>query len=237
MAKKTDRESIKTKLMVGPGFGLFFMGLSYLLFWLTPAGINAFNYDPRWAHNWAYAIIIIIVGLSWYQKSPISRFVALVQSFTLPLTASGSFNALTMTYITVIIGLVWFVLVAIEKFTRKMLFQRRFSKRSWNWINLHTLLIAWILLGHMGLVFFVGRLPQELSLLALNSPAGFLINLPSEIHEASTWAFNITLIIWVIIVLYEQFKMGYNIQEKPWPKGSFYFIFVCMLAGFLTLFL
>jgi hypothetical protein len=153
----------------------------------------------------------------------------------LPLTASGSYNALRMTYITIIIGLIWIALASIERLTDKIFFQERFNRRNLNWINLHTLIIAWILIGHMSLVFFVGRAPQELSLLALDSQAGFLRNLPSEIHEKSTWAFDITLLIWVVIALYEQFKMGYNLQDKPWPRWSFYFIFICMIAGFVTL--
>jgi hypothetical protein len=115
------------------------------------------------------------------------------------------------------------------------MFFQNLSRRNWNWITLHSLIIAWMLIGHMSLVFFVGRAPQELSLLALDEPAGFLINLPSEIHEASTWAFNITLLIWVVVVLYEQFKMGYNLQNRPWPRWSFYLIFVSMAAGLVSL--
>jgi hypothetical protein len=221
--------------MIGPGFGLVFLGLSYLVFWLTPPGLEAFSIDQRWAHNWAYAIIILTVGLAWYQKTPVSRFIALVQSFMLPLTASGSFNALRMTYNCVFITGIWILVTAIERFGGKQLFQERLAKRSWNWINLHALIVAWILIGHMALVFFVGRAPQELSLLALDAPAAFLINLPSEYYEASTWAFNITLLMWVVVVLYEQFKMGYNIQDQSWPRWSFYFIFVSMIAGFVTL--
>ena len=235
MTGTSNLESLKSQLIIGPGFGLFFMGLSYLIFWLTPAGIDAYMYDPRWAHNWAYAIIILVVGLAWYQKSPLSRTIALIQSFMLPLTASGSYNALRMTYITLIVGAIWIAVTTIERLTGKMFFQERLSKRNWNWVNLHTLIVAWILIGHMGLVFFVGRAPQEISLLSLEAPAGFLINIPSEVHEASTWAFNITLLIWVTIAVYEQFKMGYNLQNKPWPRWSFYFIFISMAAGFITL--
>jgi hypothetical protein len=237
MSDTPKREARVSKLMVGPGFGLFFLGLAYLIFWLTPPGLNAFNFDPRWAHNWAFAIIILNVGAAWYQKSPVSRYIAMIQSFMLPLTASGSFNALTMTYVTIFFALLWTAVVLIERVKKKLLFQENLARRSWNWINLHSLIIAWILVGHMGLVFFVGRMPQELSLLALDARAGFLINLPSEYYEASTWAFNITLLIWVVIALYEQFKMGYNLQNKPWPRWSFYFVFVSMIVGFITIFI
>lgn len=230
-----NRETLLSKILIGPGFGLFFMGLSYLIFWLTPPGLNAFKYDQRWAHNWAFAIIILTVGAAWYQKSPVSRFIALIQSLMLPLTASGSFNTLKMTYISIILALMWIVIVLIERRNGQLLFQDKLAKRSWNWINLHALIIAWILIGHMSLVFFVGRAPQELSLLALDVRAGFLINLPPEYYEASTWAFDGALLIWVIIVLYEQFKMGYNLQNKPWPRWSFYWILFSMLAGFVTL--
>jgi hypothetical protein len=139
-----------------------------------------------------------------------------------------------MTHVAIVIGLLWIAITAVERTRGKMFFQN-LSRRNWNWITLHSLIVAWMLIGHMSLVFFVGRAPQELSLLALDEPAGFLINLPSEIHETSTWAFNITLLMWVAVVLYEQFKMGYNLQNRPWPRWSFYLIFVSMAAGLVSL--
>jgi len=115
-------------------------------------------------HNWAYAIIFITVGAAWYQKSAVSRIIAVVQAFMLPVTASGSVNTIIMTYITIIIAVIWAVVVLIERKTDKMFLKDRLQKRSWLWINMHTLIIAWLLIAHMGLVFLIGRAPMEAQL-------------------------------------------------------------------------
>ena len=219
------------KYKVGPGLGLIIMGAAYLIWWivLREYAIK----DPRWVHNYAYAIIILNIGLAWYQKSVVSRTVAAVQSFMMPVTASGSFNSLTMTLITIVIFLIWILIVSIEHIRGKMFFKDSLKKRTWSWINMHSVVVSWILIAHMGLVFLIGRVPLEAQLEALGSNAGFLANLPPERNAYATWFFDITLIVWAVIVLYEQFKMGYNVQNKPWPKTSFYMCFICMLAGLI----
>jgi len=123
--------------------------------------------------------------------------------------------------------------VLIERIRGKMFFKDSMKKRTWLWINMHSVVVSWILIAHMGLVFLIGRVPLEAQLEALGSNAGFLANLPPERHEFATWFFDIALIIWAVIVLHEQFKMGYNVQNKPWPKLSFYMCFICMAAGIL----
>lgn len=218
---------------VGPGMGLIILGLSYLIWWVMPFAFEAYNQDPRWAHNWAYAIIILTVGLSWYQKSPSSRLIATVQAFMLPVTASGSFNNITLTYITIAILIVWSIVVVLERIRGKMFLEERLHKRTYNWLNLHLPIISWILIAHMALVFFIGRVPQEAQLLALGTHAGWLANFPPEASDFATIFFDISLIFLVLIMLYEQYRMGYNIKENPWPSYSFWFVFVCMAAGII----
>ncbi len=225
------------KFLVGPGFGLFLMGAIYLVWWI----FFSFEYifgpmgDVRWAHNWAYAIIILTVGAAWHQKSVITRFIATVQAFMLPVTASGSFDSFIMTYITIGLAAAWAVTVAIERMRGKMFLQDKLQKRTWLWICMHSVVISWILIAHMGLVFFIGRVPLENQLLSFGTYAGFLANIPPEFTELATWAFDITLIIWALIVLYDQFKLGYNVQNKPWPRRSFYMVFICMGASLVAL--
>ena len=105
MPESSKEEIQSRKQLIGPGLGLILLGLAYLIWWLMPFAFEAYNEDPRWAHNWAYAIIILNVGLAWYQKSAVSRTIAAIQSFMMPVTASGSFNTLIMTYITILIFL------------------------------------------------------------------------------------------------------------------------------------
>ena len=236
--KPTEEVQKSNKFLIGPGFGLFIMGVSYIVWWLISSEEYIFGAsppaDPRWAHNWAFAIIITLVGAAWYHKSVISRAIAAIQAFMLPVTASGSVNSFTMTYITIGIAAAWGITVALERSRGKMFLADRLQKRTWYWICMHSIVVSWLLIAHMGLVFFIGRVPFEQQL-GLYGNIGFLLNLPPEFTELATWVFDITLIMWAIIVLYEQFKMGYNVKNKPWPRLSFYWIFVMMGSSLVAL--
>lgn len=238
MSEKIDdakKEEQKSNKLVGPGLGLIIMGVAYIIWWILPWGWEAYGEDPRWAHNWAYAIIILTVGLAWYHKSVVSRIVATIQAFMLPVTASGSFNTLMMTFITIIIVILWSIIVIIEKLRKKMFLLDKLKKRTWMWVNMHSIIVAWILIAHMSLVFLIGRVPLERQLLGFGTYAGYLANLPPENLEFSTWTFDITLLIWAVIVLWEQFRMGYNVKNEPWPRYSFYMAVICMLSSLIAL--
>ncbi len=236
--KSQDEISLrKNRFQIGQGLGLIILGLAYLIWWIMPFAFEAYDQDPRWAHNWAYSIIILTVGLAWYYKSPVSRAIVTVQAFMLPVTASGSFNTLTMSFVTIIIAAVWAAVVGIERVRGKYFLEARLEEWTINWINLHTVILTWLLIAHMGLVFLIGRAPQEAQLLGFGTDAGFLAFLPPENHELATIFFDISLIILAIIGLYEQFKMGYNLEKKPWPRWSFRWIFICIGSGLLGLFI
>ena len=236
--EKPKIETLKQNKLIGPGLGLVIMGIAYILWWFAgPWAWEIFFKDPRWAHNWAYAIIIFNVGLAWYHKSPLSRIIVMIQSFMLPITASGSFNTVICTFITAGIFILWALVVLIEKIRKEPFLKNKLSKRGWNWTNIHTLIIAWILIAHMGLVFFVGRLPLEAQLMSYGNHAGYLANMPPESLELATWTFDIGLFIWTAVVLWEQYKMGYNPQNKPWPKYSFYAAILIMIASLIALLL
>ncbi len=224
-------------LLVGPGFGLFLMGFIYLVWWAIFSVEYIFGPmgDVRWAHNWTYAVIMMTVGAAWYHKSVISRLISVIQAFMLPVTASGSFNTFLLTYITIGLGIAWGIVVALERMRGKFFLQDHLQKRTWLWIDMHSIIISWILIAHMGLVFFIGRVPLENQLLSFGTYAGFLANLPPELTELATWTFDITLIIWALIVLYDQFRLGYNVQNKPWPRRSFYWVFICMGGSLVAL--
>lgn len=227
------------KYQIGPGFGFFLLGLIYLVFWLMPFALEAYIEDPRWAHNWAYAIIIMTIGASFHHKSITSRIIALIQSFMMPVTASGLVNTLLMAVLTTIIISIWAIVVFIERRSSKLFFQERISKRTWQWSTMHSLIISWILFAHMGLLFFFVRLPFEAQLDHIGTWLGqylaFLNYLPPERRELVTYVFDINLIILAILFGYEQFKMGYNIKNKPWPRISFWYIWVTVAMGFVFL--
>jgi hypothetical protein len=231
------KSDIKTnRYLNGPGMGLVIMGFSYVLWWFFgPWAWESIAVDPRWAHNWAYALILFNTGLAYYHKSPLTRTIAMIQSFMLPVTASGSFDTVICTIVVGVIFLLWFVLVLYEKLSNKSLFTERLSKKGNLWLNMHTIILAWIMVAHMGLVFFIVRLPMEIPLYQIQNNAGFLTNLPPEGLEIATWAFDIGLFVFLIVVLWEQYKLGYNVQNKPWPKTSFYIAILVMGVSLLAL--
>ncbi|HME56168.1 MAG TPA: hypothetical protein VKM55_28455 [Candidatus Lokiarchaeia archaeon] len=236
----TAEQEAAMKNYMNPGFGLVLMGIAYLAWWcLLPQALATFENDNRWAHNWAFAIIILVAGASWYHKSIISRVLVSVEAFMLPVTASGSVNTIIMTIVTIVVGIAWFIIVLTEKSRKVNLVEGRLQKRTINWLTMHAQVITWLLIAHMGIVFMIGRMPFENQLLmageSLHENLGFLVNLPPEMLEIASWAFDIALISWAIIALYEQFKMGYNLQDKPWPHLSFWWTFVTMGAGLVGL--
>ncbi|MFX0047338.1 MAG: hypothetical protein ACFE8G_04135 [Candidatus Hermodarchaeota archaeon] len=233
--EKVNSDQRINKYSVGPGLGLIIMGLSYLVWWLMPFAFDAFAQDMRWAHNWVYAIVILNIGVAWYYKSAISRLVVVFQAFMLPLTASGSFNTLILSYVSGFIALLWVLVVIIEKVKGNKLLKEKLQLKTWNWINLHAMVVSWILIAHISLVFLIGRLPLEYQLLSFGTYAGYLANLPPESLEFATWAFDITLLAWMLISLYEQIKLGYNYKNKPWPKFSFWWVFICMGSSLIAL--
>ena len=234
MTEENQKRAIsKQNKLVGPGLGLIIMGVAYLIWWL--AFIEYAIMDPRWTHNITYAIIILTVGLAWYHISPLSRIVTMIQSFMLPITASGSFNTVICTIISSIIFVIWIIIVLREKTKGKHFFEEKLSKRGKNWLNMHTIIIAWILVGHMGLMFFIVRLPLEAQLYSYGAGAGYLMNLPLESLEFATWTFNIGLFILISVILWEQYKIGYNIENKPWPRRSFWIVVITMGASLIAL--
>jgi len=231
-----NANSRKYKFLTGPGMGLTIMGFAYVLWWFAgPWAWESILMDPRWIHNWAYALIIFNVGLAWYHKSPLSRTLAMIQSFMLPITASGSFNTTICTLITAIFFIFWFIIVIIEKRKKITFFEGKLTERGKLWLNMHTIIIAWILIAHMGLMFFVVRFPLEFPLYQISNHAGFLANIPPEGLEFATWTFDIGLFVFLIVVLWEQYKLGYNVKGKPWPIYSFYTALVVMGLSLLAL--
>jgi hypothetical protein len=238
--REISKKELNERRFINPGFGLVIMGAAYVAWWcLLPAAIETFIKDGRWAHNWAFAIIILTVGAAWYHKSPASRTVAAVQALMMPVTSSGSVNTVLMTAITLMVGLAWVVITCIERARKQNFLEKRLQKRAVLWINMHAQVVAWLLIAHMGIVFLIGRIPFENQLLAAEAIVGerlaFMVNLPPELLEIASWGFDIALITWAIIALYEQIKMGYNVQGKPWPKLGFWWTFVTMGAGLVGL--
>jgi hypothetical protein len=242
MADDTTSDTILTpenKYQIGPGLGLLLMGIMYIAFWISPLVYEALSEDLRWSHNWVYSLIIITIGASFYQKTVVSRTIAMIQASLMPLTATGAFNTTFMTIVALSILLVWIIVVLIERRSKSPLLDSRIAQRTQNWVVMHSLIVCWLLIAHMGLVFFFGRLPFESQLdtigTGIGESLGFLINLPIERFDLVTYVFDINLIILAVLFGYEQFKVGYNLKNKPWPKISFRFLWITVALGLALL--
>jgi len=169
----------------------------------------------------------------------VSRTIAVIQALLMPLTASGAFNTTLMTLVALSILSVWIIVVLIEHRNNSPLLNNRIAQRTQNWVIMHSLIVCWMLIAHMGLVFFFGRLPFESQLdtigTGLGESLGFLINLPIERYDIVTYVFDINLIILAVLFGYEQFKVGYNLKNKPWPKISFRFLWITVALGLALL--
>ncbi|MFX1521675.1 MAG: hypothetical protein ACFFCD_17350, partial [Promethearchaeota archaeon] len=225
----------KQNKLIGPGLGLVALGLIYFVWYIMPFSIEYLQRKPLAIHNWGYSMIFLTVGLAWYQKSILTRTIALVQASIMPILSSGSVNPFITVALDFVILAVFGAVMVIERNRGKGFFQERLQKRTWEWLNMHLLVFSWILIMHIGFVFLVVRAPQEIDLLRIGPNAGWLKNYTPELHEISTWTFDIALIAWGIIVLYEQFKMGYNFKNAPWPRWSFWGIFAAIAAGLIGL--
>ncbi|MEJ2278030.1 MAG: hypothetical protein P8Y70_09840 [Candidatus Lokiarchaeota archaeon] len=230
-----EKKEIKSNRYVGPGLGLIILGIVYFIWYIMPFSIEYLEQKPLAIHNWGYSIIYLTVGIAWYQKSVLTRIIAFLQTLLMPILASGSFNPFLIVLVIFIVFAIFIIILIIERRRKEFLLKKRLSKRTWNFLNMHLLIIAWILIMHVGFVFLVQRAPQEIDLLKLGPNAGWLKNYTPEIHEISTWMFDISIILWGIFVLYERFKLGYNFKNNPWPRLSFYMIFIAIGMGLLGL--
>ncbi len=228
-------EEMKYNRFIGPGLGLVILGAVYFIWYIMPFSFTYLAEFPLAIHNWGYSIIFLTTGLAWYQKSVIPRTIALIQAGLLPILSSGSVNPYIMVLLIFILLAVFGILVIIERRRGKLFLQDRLQKRTWEWLNMHMLIFAWLAIIHIGIVFLVVRAPTEIDLLRLGPNAGWLKNYTPELQEISTWTFDIAMIAWGIVALFEQFKMGYNFKNNPWPRWSFYMIFIAIGVGLLGL--
>jgi hypothetical protein len=230
-----DTKEEKSNRLVGPGLGLIILGLVYFVWYIMPFSLEFLQGKPLAIHNWGYSIIFLTAGIGWYQKSVLTRTIVLIQTFFFPVLASGSFNPFLIVLLIFIIFGIFILIFLIERKKDQYFFRERFGKRTWAFLNMHLLIVSWLLIMHISFVFLVQRMPQEIDLLLIGPNAGWLENYTAEVHEISTWMFDIAILIWGGIVLYEQFKLGYNFQNKPWPRWSFYMIFIAIGMGLLGL--
>ena len=112
------------------GTGIFLLGVAWLLFWLGPA-FNLYEADARWAHNFAFAIILIMVGIAYYRPSVSTWIISMIASFITIPTELAYWSGMTATLIELaLLGLLLIVVaggMAVEAATLSLLVRSRDS--------------------------------------------------------------------------------------------------------------
>ena len=143
---------------VNAGTPLFLMGALWLYLWVFP-WYDAYLYDPHWGHNYAEALAFLAVGLAYFNGRLISDVLALLASILIiPAALELLPHPVTAIAGGVLGGLI-IVDMIVERGRKDDLGQPS-SRRLRFWLKSHLLRFAYLILGHIALIYFVVRLPQ-----------------------------------------------------------------------------
>jgi hypothetical protein len=184
------RVDVERLMSAGSSMGI--LGIAWLLFWLGPA-FQLFEADPRWAHNFAFALIFIIVGLASYKRTLSCGSIAVVASFLIVPTELAFWSGGTATVAAASLLALMLLVCAVERQKGRELLEP--GPRLNAWLHIHLLNFAYLGIAHMPLIFFLVR---------WLSGDPYLEYLPIE-HEPSTSIFNAMLFILVIIAIAERY--------------------------------
>jgi hypothetical protein len=185
------------------GTGIFILGAAWLLFWLGPA-FHLYDADPRWAHNFAFALIFIIVGIASFRPSVSTGVISLVASFiTIPAELAYWSGTVATLMEAVLLVAIIMVVAAEWKLKRPLIVA---GSKAGFWLKIHLPVLSYIGIAHMPLIFFMVRW--------INA-APYLTHLPVE-HEYSTTIFNamvLALMVFAIAGQYVKEIRGFSIQR------------------------
>jgi bacterioferritin len=144
----------KIKRATNIGTGLILTGLFWLYFWVFP-WFQSFVQDPRWAHNFAYPLILIIIGIAYYGRKLSTDLVAVVSAFMIIPTESGVLSGLQSTYAVIALLIILLILLAMERGREQelMFFQHRWRR----WFKKHFLIFAFLFMMHMAFIYWFSR--------------------------------------------------------------------------------
>ena len=175
------------------GLGLLLQGVLWLVVWLRVFFIF-FLFDPRWGHNFAFAIIFITVGLAYYIRKTSCRLVAVASAFLIVPTEMAYWSWEIATEATIVLFIVMIILYAVERMRKTELVSPTTRLRAW--LKVHLMNFAYLGLAHMPLIFFVGRWPNQ---------ERFAEYLPKE-FELPTIVFNLMLLVLAILGIGERYS-------------------------------
>jgi len=196
------------------GTGIFLLGIAWLFFWLGPA-FNLYQADPRWAHNFAFALIFIIVGISLYRPSVSSGIISMVASFITIPTELAYWSGITATLIEMALLAAILIVVAAEWQLKQPLLTP--GPKAGFWLKIHLPVLSHLGIAHIPLIFFMIR---------WNISVPYLTYLPVE-HEYSTTIFNVMVLVLVVFAIAERYVK--NVRAFSVPRAGFYWAVLMLL--------
>jgi hypothetical protein len=174
------------------GTGIFLLGVAWLLFWLGPA-FPLYEKDPRWAHNFAFALILIMVGIAYYRPSVSTWIISMIASFITIPTELAYWSGMTATIIELALLALLLIVVAAEWQLKRPLLTP--DAKSGFWLKIHLPVLTYLGIAHMPFVFFMVRWTYS---------APYLTYLPVE-HEYSTTIFNVMILVLMVLAIAERY--------------------------------
>jgi hypothetical protein len=142
---------------VNVGTPLVLMGAMWLYLWVFP-WYRTYIHNPDWGHNYAEALAFLAVGLAYFNRRLISDVLALLAS-TLIIPASLE---LLPHPVTAMAGGVLVALMILDMMVergREKDLGQPCNRRLNLWLKSYVLRLAYVMLGHLALIYFLVRLP------------------------------------------------------------------------------
>lgn len=197
------------------GTGIFLLGVAWMGFWLGPA-LPLYQADPRWAHNFAFALIFVTVGIAYLRPSVLTGTGAVIASFITIPTELAFWSGMTATVIEAVL-LVLVVGAAVAEWWKKGPLVVP-GPRAGLWVRIHLPVFSAIGIAHMPFIFFMSRWVNGIP---------YLQYLPIE-HEYSTTIFNAMLLVLVIIAIAGQYAK--NVGRFSIPRAGFIWSVLMLLV-------
>jgi hypothetical protein len=221
---KLTLKKIRDSLDIGTG--LILTGLFWIYLWLFPH-FQAFIEDPRWAHNFAYPIILLTMGVAYKGKKMSTDLIAAISAFLIIPTESGVISGMQSTTITSVLLVITFLSLAAEKGRKQELlfFQHRWRR----WLKKHSLTFSFLFLMHMPFIYWFTRVlygePAE-----VNLPP----EMPLEVEHWGTATYNILVIPFGLIGMAERFR-GTLRRRVSTSKIGYWWSLLIIILGLIIL--
>ena len=181
---------IGTGMILTGIFWLYFWGFQWLFFYLA---------DPRWAHNFAFPLILITIGVAYKGGKMSTDLLATISSFMIIPTETGLISGIQSTYIALVLLAIMLLLLLAERGRRQEIL---FPQHRWRrWFKKHLLILSYLFLMHMSFIFFFVRMFLG-DVMQANLPP----EPPWEPMHWSTSSYNLLVIPFGLIGMAERFR-------------------------------